>query len=357
MMLTKSVSHKLENCWTHDFENLNRSTGDKGSVVGSFVTDDNEIICSRHHIQLLDSYNELLLRQGVTTALVEENSGVDSIGLVAMTNDHVDISQPSFELSAMNETELLTFITTSSSCLGCGLVQGLVLGASSLSRRNERERVGCSGCGGFSSACRCTSCSWMNVHVVDIRVVSRRRRAASSLKFIAKSFLKTCHTRFVLICCVLALLMCVCVGAGSPTGSSAPARGHNLSFKSTGKIFFSSSPSHLHLALPPKHFVFQTFFRGLKYFFRSKQSFRNLFEQTCNFFLVYSLFLTHDECSNFVRFFICYFYFDSLSFQTNCLSRWNEKKKDKEMDSPYFVFDIEFVVINGHRIIGFGFGV
>ena len=273
-MLTKSVSHKLENCSTHDFENLNRSTRDKGSVVGSFVTDDNEIICSRHHIQLLDSYNELLLRQGVTTALVEENSGVDSIGLVAMTNDHVDISQPSFELerSAMNETELLTFITTSSSCLGCGLVQGLVLGASSLSRRNERERVGCSGCGGFSSTCGRTSCSWMNVHVVDIRVVSRQRRAASSLKFIAKSFLKTCHTRFVLICCVLALLMCVCVGAGSPTGSSAPARGHNLSFKSTGKIFFSSSPSHLHLALPPKPFVYQPFLGTSNIFFRLKQS-------------------------------------------------------------------------------------
>ena len=254
-MLTKSVSHKLENCSTHDFENLNRSTGDKGSVIGSFVTDDNEIICSRHHIQLLDSYNGLLLWQGVTTALVEENSGVDSIGLAAVTtNDHVDISQPSFERSAMNETELLTFITTSSSCLGCGLVQGLVLGASSSPRGVGQDRTGRFGCGCFSSACCRATCSWMNVHVVDIRVVSRRRRAASSLKFIAKSFLKTCHTRFVLICCVLALLMCVCVGAGSPTGSSAPARGHNLSFKSTGKIFFSSSPSHLHLASSTKTF-------------------------------------------------------------------------------------------------------
>ena len=75
MMLTKSVSHKLENCSTHDlFENLNRSTGDKGSVIGSFVTDDNEIICSRHHIQLLDSYNGLLLWQGVTIEEDEEVS-------------------------------------------------------------------------------------------------------------------------------------------------------------------------------------------------------------------------------------------------------------------------------------------
>ena len=262
-MLTETASCNLENCSTHDlFES--HSTGDEGSVVSS-----DEIIFSRHRLQLLDSYNNgLLLWQGMMMALIDDNNVVDSV--VVVTNDHVDISQPSFEHSTMNKIELLlsaapltnmkhtivaTLSTSSGGCFVCGLVQGLALEASSLSRRNEQERVGCSGCSGFSSACRCTSCSWMNVHVVDIRVVSRRLRAASSLKFIAKSFLKTCCTRFVLIvCCALALLMCVCVGAGSPTGSSAPARVRNLRFTSTGKIFFSSSPSHLHLASSTKTF-------------------------------------------------------------------------------------------------------
>ena len=199
-----------------------------------------------------------------------------------------------------------TSTSTSSGCLCCGLVQGLVLGASSSSRRSwqeqEQEQAGWFGCDDSNSACCRATCSWVDVHAVDII-------RTSSLKFIAKNFLKKCRTRFVLIICyALALLMCFCVGAGSPTGSSAPARGHNLSFKSTGKIFFSSSPSHLHLALPPKHFVFQTFFRGLKYFFRSKQSFRNLLEPTYHFFLVYSLFFTNDEySSNFLSFLLSMF--------------------------------------------------
>ena len=277
-MLTKSVSHKLENCSTHDFENLNRSTGDKGSVIGSFVTDDNEIICSRHHIQLLDSYNGLLLWQGVTTALVEENSGVDSIGLAAVTtNDHVDISQPSFERSAMNETELLnTFITTSSGCFGCGLVQGLVLEASSSSRRNRREHSGRFGCGGPSSACRHATCSWINVQVVNIKELVND--LPSSLKFIVKSFLKKGRiTCFVLIvCCTLALLMCVCVGAGSSASAFTPARGRDLSFKSTGKIFFSSFPSSIYLHLAStKTLCFKHFFGVSNIFFRLKQSLKS----------------------------------------------------------------------------------
>ena len=140
-----------------------------------------------------------------------------------------------------------TNTSTSSGCLCCGLVQGLVLGASSSSRgswqEQEQEQAGWFGCDDSNSACCRATCSWVDVHAVDII-------RTSSLKFIAKNFLKKYmyRTRFVLIvCCTLALLMCVCVGAGSSAGSSAPVYEPNLKFQSTGKIFSPSSPFHLHL--------------------------------------------------------------------------------------------------------------
>ena len=166
-----------------------------------------------------------------------------------------------------------TNTSTSSGCLCCGLVQGLVLEASSSSRRNRREHTGWFGCGGPSSACRHATCSWINVQVVNIKELVND--LPSSLKFIVKSFLKKGRiTCFVLIvCCTLALLMCVCVGAGSPARLIAPTRGHNLRFASTGKIFSPSSPFHLHLHFHQNILLFQTFFRVLKYFFSLETKF------------------------------------------------------------------------------------
>ena len=161
-----------------------------------------------------------------------------------------------------------TNTSTSSGCLCCGLVQGLVLGASSSSRgswqEQEQEQAGWFSCDDSNSACCRATCSWVDVHAVDII-------RTSSLKFIVKNFLKKLKCRitcFVLIvCCTLALLMCVCVGAGSPARLIAPTRGHNLRFASTGKIFSPSSSFHLHLHFHQNILLFQTFFRVLKYFF------------------------------------------------------------------------------------------
>ena len=89
-----------ENCSMHDFEIRSTSTcRDKGSIV---TANDDDIIFSRHRLQLLDIYDRLLLWQGMTMTFVDENS----IGLVAVTNDHVDISQSSFEHSKINEMEM-----------------------------------------------------------------------------------------------------------------------------------------------------------------------------------------------------------------------------------------------------------
>ena len=220
-----------------------------------------------------------------------------------------------------------TSTSTSSGCLCCGLVQGLVLGASSSSRgswqEQEQEQAGWFGCDDSNSACCRATCSWVDVHAVDII-------RTSSLKFIAKNFLK-CRTRFVLIvCCTLALLMCVCVGAGSPARLIAPTRGHNLRFASTGKIFSPSSSFHLHLHFHQNILCSKPFFVSSNIFFRSKQSFRNLLEPTYNFFLVYSLFLTHNEYS---KFFISYSRVLLLSpskliiFQVE-----REKQKQRERD-------------------------
>ena len=217
-----------------------------------------------------------------------------------------------------------TNTSTSSGCLCCGLVQGLVLGASSSSRRSwqeqEQEQAGWFGCDDSNSACCRATCSWVDVHAIDII-------RTSSLKFIAKNFLKKCRTRFVLIvCCTLALLMCVCVGAGSPARLIAPTRGHNLRFASTGKIFSPSSSFHLHL-----HFhqnilcskVSNLFFRGLKYFFRSKQ--------------VFEIFLNRRTIS--FWFILC------SSLTMNIL-----------LISCHSSFPCLFFVINGPSFIGFGFG-
>ena len=168
--------------------------------------------------------------------------------------------------------------STSSGCLCCSLVQGLVLGASSSSRgswqEQEQEQAGWFSCDDSNSACCRATCSWVDVHAVDII-------RTSSLKFIVKNFLKKLKCRitcFVLIvCCALALLMCFCVGAGSPARLIAPTRGHNLRFASTGKIFSPSSSFHLHLHFHQNILLFQTFFRVLKYFF----PFETKFSKSC----------------------------------------------------------------------------
>ena len=97
-MLTEMASRNLENCSMHDL-----TSRDKGSVVT-----DNEIRFSCHRLQLPEIYNGLLLWQGgmTTTLVANENSDVNSVSLATVTNDYVDISQPSFKHSnsKINET-------------------------------------------------------------------------------------------------------------------------------------------------------------------------------------------------------------------------------------------------------------
>ena len=90
-------------------------------------------------------------------------------------------------------------------------------------------------------------------------------------------------------------------------------------------------------------------------FFRSKQSFRNLVEPTYNYFLVYFSFLTNDEFSTFLLSIFSFCFSLHLNLSS---TRWNEKNNNKEndMDSLYN-FDIVIVFTNGHRFIGFGFGM
>ena len=72
----------------------------------------------------------------------------------------------------------------------------------------------------------------------------------------------------------------------------------------------------------------------------------------CNFFSGDSSFLTHDEYFKFFLSFPCSFYFATRSFLPNySSSRWNENKKEKEMDS---YFDTTAGI--GSRRVGFCFG-